>query len=59
MSQHYAQAVDILSSFEYTIRVNDAIHVALALLEGYHLYTSDEDMHECALAQGVTSTYVP
>lgn len=54
--QHHARAAALVGSFDYNVRGPDAIHITIALLDGYHLYTADGNMASCAKVLGLATT---
>ncbi len=56
--RHYEAARGWLARFTLPLRALDALHLALADLEGLRLATSDQDLSRSAKSLGVTVTLV-
>jgi predicted nucleic acid-binding protein len=56
--RHYETARDLLARFTLPLRALDALHLALANVEGLRLATADENLSRSARSLGVAVTFV-
>ena len=56
--RHYETARDLLARFTLPLRTLDALHLAVANVEGLSLATADENLSRSARSLGVAVTFV-
>lgn len=55
---HYREARELIGGLQTPLRTLDALHLALALVEGLPVATADRVMHRAARASGIESRYI-